>query len=306
MTQRTSAPPPPAPPEQPSRRVALSVLGGLGAALLGGACSDDAVGPTGGAGGAAAGGGGAGEGGAPAGGGGAGVGGEGGGGGGGGWATEGTIVMQGKDYGDPFAGGIGAPCVVYPTSTEGPCHAPSPTRQDVSEGHPGLPTRLELLVVDEACDPVPNAVVEIWHTDTGGVYSGDIDGNNDAFCNGGDEEAAASSRYRGIQTAGDDGRVTFDTNFPGWYAGRANHIHFRVTVGPTQSLVSQLFFDEALNQEIYDSQPSYMPTDNPGYRSNDADGVIQQANLSLDEVVVSHAKQADGALLAWKAITIAV
>lgn len=220
------------------------------------------------------------------------------------WATGGTSVLQGKDYGNPFESGVGPTCTVYKSSTKGPCHAPSPERKDVSEGYPGLPMRLELLVVDANCDPVPNASVEIWACDTHGVYSGDIDGNNDAFCTGGDTEAAAASWFRGIQTAGADGRVTFDANFPGWYGGRATHIHFTIRVGSQEYLTSQIFFDEALKEDIYNTQPEYEKTSGQGYQPNAGDMVLSESGLSLAEATCQTAKQSDGAMLAWKAITI--
>ena len=224
------------------------------------------------------------------------------------WASEGTSVLSGKDYGNPFADGIGTACTVYASATEGPCHATSDelVRKDISEGYPGLPTRLEFLLLDSDCNPLPGATLEIWHCDTLGVYSGDIDGGNDAMCTGGDAEAAAALWYRGIQTSGSDGRVTFDTNFPGWYASRATHIHFKVSVGSISGLVSQVFFEEALKSEIYDSQPNYQATSGAGYQPNAGDKVISEAGMSLDEVTMSVAKQEDGALLAWKAIVIAL
>lgn len=280
--------------ESKSRREALRLFGAL--ALIP-ACSDDSSG-TGGSGGGS--GGESASGGASAGG--AGTGGNA---ASGDWASAGTSVLAGKDYGDPFASGVGPTCTVYLSSTEGPCHAPSPTRQDVSEGYPGVPTRLELLIVDSDCNPVPNAEVEIWHCDTHGVYSGDIDGTNDDFCTGGDAEAAAASWYRGIQTAGTDGRVTFDTNFPGWYSGRATHIHFRVTVNGVQSLVSQLFFPEELKTDIYTNVANYDAPSGQGYVLNASDNVVSESGLSVDEVTLSTAQQSDGALLAWKAITVA-
>jgi protocatechuate 3,4-dioxygenase beta subunit len=195
---------------------------------------------------------------------------------------------------------------VFKSATGGPCHATSDklVRKDISEGYAGLPTRLEFLIVDSACNPVPNATLEIWHCDTFGVYSGDIDGNNDAMCTGGDAKAAAALWYRGIQTAGSDGRVTFDTNFPGWYASRATHIHFKVTVGTTEYLTSQLFIDESLKTEIYNSQPSYEATSGQGYQVNTGDKVITESMMTLSEVLMSTQQQSDGALLAWKAITI--
>ncbi len=279
-----------------TRRELLSLVGGLGAIAVLANCGDSTTSATGASGGAGGAGGNGGD------------GGDGGSGGssGGDWATEGTSVLQGKDYGNPFAAGVGTMCTVYKASTEGPCHATSDklVRKDISEGYPGLPTRLEFLIVDANCNPVPNATLEIWHCDTLGVYSGDIDGNNDAFCTGGDAEAAAAYWGRGIQTSGADGRVTFDTNFPGWYGGRATHIHFKVTVGAMQYIVSQVFFEEALKTEIYSSQPNYKQPTGAGYQLNATDNVVKEANLNLSDVVMSTQKQSDGALLAWKAIAI--
>jgi len=285
------------------RRDVLKLVGGIGAMAVLVHCGDGGSDASTGSGGSGASGGAGGNGGS---GGAGGSGGTGGSSGNGEWATDGTSVLTGKDYGNPFESGVGPTCNVYRSSTEGPCHATSDklVRKDVSEGYKGLPTRLEFLIVDQDCNPVPNATLEIWHCDTFGVYSGDIDGNNDAFCTGGDAEAAAALWYRGIQTAGADGRVTFDTNFPGWYGGRATHIHFKVSVGNTQYLVSQVFFDEALKTEIYNSQPNYVATNNPGYQLNATDKVIMESNLVMSEVTMSTAKQSDGAMLAWKAITI--
>lgn len=222
------------------------------------------------------------------------------------WASGGTSVLSGKDYGNPFASGVGATCTVYKSATLGPCHATSSllTRKDIAEGVTGLPTRLEFLLIDSSCNPIPNATLEIWHCSTAGVYSGDIDGSNDAMCTGGNAAAAAALWYRGIQTAGSDGRVTFDTNFPGWYGSRATHIHFQVSRGSTKSLVSQVFFDETLKSDIYNSQPTYVATSKSGYVLNANDKVIQEAGLTVSEALMQTSRQSDGALLAWKAIVV--
>jgi protocatechuate 3,4-dioxygenase beta subunit len=282
-----------------SRREMLRIVGGFGAMAALANCGDNTTSATSGSAGSAGNGG---EGGA------GGSGGNGGSGGSGAndWASEGTSVLDGKDYGNPFESGIGTPCNVFKASTGGPCHATSDKlfRKDVSEGFPGVPTRLEFLIVDANCNPVPNATLEIWHCDTYGVYSGDIDGNNDAFCTGGDPVAAAAYWGRGIQTGGADGRITFDTVFPGWYGGRATHIHFKVTVGGMTYIVSQVFFEEDLKTDIYSAQPNYEKPSGMGYRLNANDNVVTQAGLTLSEVVMSTKKQSDGALLAWKAITI--
>lgn len=296
-----------------SRRVALEMLGAFGAAITVG-CGGTGIG-TGGAGGE-------------------GTGGSGGTGGAGttststststttatstgGWATGDGAFFSGKDYGDPFASGVGNTCPTWKEATEGPCHSNTFHRQDVTEGYVGLPTRLELLVVDTNCDPVPDAIVEIWHCSPLGIYSAaptaegtsDIgyDSNqksdlNESFCTGNDAAGKAAGWFRGYQKAGADGRVTFDTIFPGWYPGRTIHIHFRVTVGTTSYVVSQLFFDDTLNDEILADHPTYSVNGQKD-TTNVNDNVVN-GGLALSEVVMSTAKQSDGSLLAWKAIAV--
>lgn len=54
----------------------------------------------------------------------------------------------------------------------GPCHDDmAPEREDVSEGKGGVPMRLGLRIVDEQCQPVTDANLDIWHCDSVGVYS---------------------------------------------------------------------------------------------------------------------------------------
>ncbi|MFT3768706.1 MAG: hypothetical protein QM820_24940 [Minicystis sp.] len=232
------------------------------------------------------------------------------------WATGDGSFFSGKDYGNPFASGVGDTCKVFKDSTAGPCHSNTYHQQDITEGQIGLPARLEFIVVDSGCNPVPDAIVEIWHCSALGVYSAapaaeassDIGYSsshfsdlNEGFCTGNDAEGKASSWFRGYQKAGADGRVTFDTLFPGWYMGRTIHIHFRVTVGSTVYVTSQVFFDDSLNNEIIADHASYN-TRGAKDTPNATDNVLQ--GLTLSEVVMSYAKQSDGALLAWKAIAI--
>ena len=111
-------------------------------------------------------------------------------------------------------------------------------RRDVTEGYPGQPMRLGLRVLDETCAPVPGAKVEIWHTDGSGDYSAFVDRG------GGKDEGPGTTFLRGTQTAGDDGIVEFLTIYPGWYSGRAVHIHLRVHLDDATVLTSQMFFDD--------------------------------------------------------------
>jgi protocatechuate 3,4-dioxygenase beta subunit len=213
------------------------------------------------------------------------------------WATGGTASMSGN-YADPFTAGIGTACTIYKASTLGPCHAATVDRMDISEAQAGLPVRLAFLVVNPSCQPVPGATVELWHTNPTGLYSGS-DASN--MCTTGDSAARASRWFRGIQTADANGRVDFNTCFPGWYSSRTIHIHFTVRAGGTEYLTSQLFFDDALNNDIISTHPSYS-TRGAKDTTNANDNVLRQSGLS--DFTFQTQKMDDGALLAWKALVI--
>jgi protocatechuate 3,4-dioxygenase beta subunit len=215
------------------------------------------------------------------------------------WATGGTAAMTAKDcYPDPFAGGVQS-CVLICGTTAGPCTADTMDREDVSEGLGGLPVRLALLIVDATtCMPVPGARVEIWHTQRTGVYSGNTP--NPGFCAGGDADAPNHLYFRGSRTADDDGRVDFDTCYPGWYPGRAIHIHFRVYLGDQATVTSQLFFDDALSEQIFASHPDYSEFGQPN-TTNDVDNVIGGED-DLSPYLLDVARMPDGAMLASKVI----
>ncbi|MBA3456244.1 MAG: protocatechuate 3,4-dioxygenase [Deltaproteobacteria bacterium] len=218
------------------------------------------------------------------------------------WAVGGTAAMTRKDcYPDPFSAAVASCPLVVCATTAGPCTATAPVREDVSEGYPGLPVRLALKIVSATtCAPVVGAVIEIWHTQVTGVYSGVTP--SPGFCSGGDADAPNHSYFRGKQTTDATGRVHFDTCFPGWYPGRAIHIHFRVTVGATSYLVSQLFFDTALTTEIFANHPTYQPEGQPNV-SNANDGVIGGGG-SIAQYLLDTQRMSDGAMLASKVIAL--
>lgn len=139
-----------------------------------------------------------------------------------------------------------ASCVLTPEMTEGPYYIDGEAvRSDITEGKPGTPLRLDLTVVDaDACTPIPGATVEVWHADATGNYSG--------FGN------TTSNRtfLRGIQTADDSGTVTFRTIYPGWYQGRAVHIHLKAHKGGGNEVhTTQLFFDESTSDAVFAASP---------------------------------------------------
>jgi protocatechuate 3,4-dioxygenase beta subunit len=219
------------------------------------------------------------------------------------WASGGTVAMTDKaTYPDPFTGALTA-CALVATTTEGPCTtATDLAREDVSEAWTGLPVRLALKVVDSACNPLVGATVKIWHTNALGSYSGQTPNNN--FCL---KSSAYSSMsfMRGVQTTSSTGTVFFDTCYPGWYPGRAIHIHFQIKMGTTSTRVSQLFFPEALTQQIFASHVDYKQYGQPDTK-NSNDNVLSFVPTSERErLMLTIARMTDGAMLASKLVTVA-
>lgn len=285
-------------PRTLTRRTALSMGAALvSAELLG--CGDDAsteAGPSAGGGGSGAGAGASSAGGS----GGIGAGGVATGGAGGspspgGWASGGTASMTDKDsYPDPFTEPLGSACTLTPAATLGPCYAETLEREDISEGQPGLPMRLAFLVVDTECNPVPGATVDVWHNNNEGLYSGD---DSVAMCTSNDPEALAARWFRGTQTTGPDGKAFFDSCFPGWYPGRAIHVHYQVRIGDQAYVTSQLFFPASRTEEIFATHPEYSSFGQPD-TPNSADGIY----FASGEAVTS--QLSDGALMASQVLVV--
>ncbi len=136
-------------------------------------------------------------------------------------------------------------CRVTPELTEGPFYVdPRLDRSDVTEGLPGMPVELALQVVDPDCAPLAGARVEIWQCDPLGVYSG-VGATPD------------TTFLRGAQDADADGVARFRTLYPGWYPGRAPHIHFKARIGGGRVLTSQLFFPDELSRAVYAAVSPY-------------------------------------------------
>ena len=136
----------------------------------------------------------------------------------------------------------GTTCPVTPEQTEGPFYFdPALVRQDIAEGKAGAPLRLRLqIVAAAACAPQQRARVDLWQCDAAGVYSGY------------DQERSAGQRWlRGTQYADADGVATFRTLYPGWYEGRAPHIHIKAWLPDGREVTSQLYFPDELSDAIY-------------------------------------------------------
>ena len=193
------------------------------------------------------------------------------------WLSGGTQAITAAVRGlNPFtAAGLAGSCRMTCEATIGPCHTLSPERSDVSDGWDGLPLHMQIRVVDERCEPVQGAIVEIWHTNHTGGYSGQIN----RMCNN-NQADLDKQFFRGYQRSDAQGIVRFDSCYPGWYRGRSVHVHFRVLQGnydPADSaaswLTSQLLFSDALNADVFGKAQLYKDKGLPD-TPLDTDGVV--------------------------------
>ncbi|MDQ3610544.1 MAG: intradiol ring-cleavage dioxygenase [Actinomycetota bacterium] len=178
-------------------------------------------------------------------------------------------------------------CTTSPEQTQGPYWFDVDSlRSDIREQRPGTVLQLALRVHDvSACSsggqarPVTDCVVEIWHCDAGGIYSGFESGSiraggvrsgvaaanrpgseatSDGSYASGDQEGATTddgTYLRGAQVADSNGIVQFTTVFPGWYPGRTPHIHLKVHLDRETVLTTQLYVEDEVATEVYAAAP---------------------------------------------------
>jgi protocatechuate 3,4-dioxygenase beta subunit len=141
-------------------------------------------------------------------------------------------------------------------------------RSDIREGRAGLSLTLAITVVNtsSACAPIPGAQVEIWQCDADGNYS--------------QYGTERSETYlRGIQTTDAGGRVTFTTIYPGWYQGRATHIHVEVSQNGRSIKTTQIAFPEDVTAAVYRTGVYLSSGQNPTTHARDgifSDGVSSE------------------------------
>lgn len=188
-----------------------------------------------------------------------------------------------------------------PQQTEGPYFVDGmPNRYDIrsdtSKGsvEQGIPLRLVIHVYDVdngSCVPLRGAKVDIWHANYQGVYSAVKDMGT-----------AQENFLRGYQVTDNNGTVHFTTIYPGWYEGRAIHIHDKVRTfnGSEKTLewTSQLYFNNSINEQVHKQSPY----DNHGppqttnerdmiYSGASTDGLIQKN--SGEQLMVNITKQGE-------------
>lgn len=131
----------------------------------------------------------------------------------------------------------------------------SDVRADTDTGvvQTGVLVTFTLTITDagDSCTPQQGVYVDLWHANREGAYS-DVSGS-------GNPDETGLNFLRGYQVTDANGQVTFTTIYPGWYAGRTTHLHYRVRTTLSDSsevnFTSQLFFAESVNNAVYATTP---------------------------------------------------
>ncbi|MEW1846436.1 intradiol ring-cleavage dioxygenase [Nonomuraea angiospora] len=210
-------------------------------------------------------------------------------------------------------------CKLTGATTQGPYYFDADKiRSDIREDKQGVRLRVAIKVQDsETCKPLGNAVVEIWHCDADGLYSGaeaaSTGGGGGNPPGGGAPPSGAPTgappsggpgngggdmadltptddkRYlRGAQVTNGDGIVEFTTIWPGWYRGRTIHIHAMVHFGNQRVLTTQLMFDEKLNSAVMAKSPYSEHAGRDTFNDDD--------NIYDDSMLMKITQQDDGYL----------
>jgi protocatechuate 3,4-dioxygenase beta subunit len=167
-----------------------------------------------------------------------------------------------------------------PQQTEGPYFVDgmpnrSDIRSDTSNGsvEQGIPLRLIIHVYDVdngSCVPLRGAKVDIWHANSQGIYSAVKDMGT-----------TEKNFLRGYQMTDNNGTVQFTTIYPGWYEGRAIHIHDKVRTlnGSEKTLewTAQLYFNNSINQQVHEQTP--YSNHGPPQTTNEEDMIYTGASM---------------------------
>lgn len=170
-----------------------------------------------------------------------------------------TVISCSKEDKDEFentttgdGSGMGD-CELSPRETAGPFPIKTPAelaRQNIIGNRSGVALLITLTVQDQSddCNPMEGVYVDLWHCDADGNYSQ----------YGGTQmqqtDYSSENFLRGRQTTDANGKVSFISIFPGWYSGRAPHIHIEVLDANENSIrVTQIAFPKDVCDTVYSS-----------------------------------------------------
>lgn len=181
-------------------------------------------------------------------------------------------------------------CIVRPELTEGPYYVDEelnrsdirsdPASGDVREGAALALAFAVSRIEGSACTAFGGATVDVWHCDALGVYSDVQDPSGSTL---------GQKFLRGYQVTDASGAAAFTTIYPGWYRGRAVHLHFKVRTDAGLEFTSQLFLDDALTDAVHAGDP-YAAKGQRDTRNAD-DGIFQGGG---DQLLLDARRAGDG------------
>ncbi|MBA0882181.1 dioxygenase family protein [Flavobacterium undicola] len=157
-----------------------------------------------------------------------------------------TDTTQATDTG----GSTSTTCSVTSSETAGPFPTKTPSSlvtANIVSDRTGVPFTINITIQNKnaSCAALAGAIVDIWHCDKDGYYS--------EYGGTGMQSADFTAVHflRGRQTTNTNGLVSFTSIFPGWYSGRATHIHVHIyNSAGTSLLVTQIAFPEGSGSAV--------------------------------------------------------
>jgi protocatechuate 3,4-dioxygenase beta subunit len=185
----------------------------------------------------------------------------------------------------PTGGSSATNCTVAPTETEGPFPTKIPSsyvRGDITDGRSGykLTANITITSASAGCAALAGALVDVWHCDAEGNYS-EYGGSGMQSTN-----YTGVHFLRGRQTTSAAGLVSFTSIFPGWYSGRATHIHVHVYNASGTSLkVTQIAFPEGTGTAL--AAVNGYAKGLSGYTYNKSDNVFSDDTAGIEIATVT-------------------
>lgn len=147
-----------------------------------------------------------------------------------------------KDDFDPNA------CETSPVEMAGPFPIKTPAelvQENIIGDRTGIPLIVKIIVenTNADCTLMEGAQVDLWQCDAHGNYS-EYSGQQEG-------DFTANNFLRGRQVTNTAGEASFVSIYPGWYPGRAPHLHVEILKDGTSLLVTQVAFPEDISEAVY-------------------------------------------------------
>lgn len=140
-------------------------------------------------------------------------------------------------------------CPQTPEEIVGPFPIKTPAdlvRENIIGNRSGIPLLIEFTIQNssDGCNPLSGVFVDLWQCDANGNYS--------EYADQIDGDFTSESFLRGRQTTDNNGKASFISVYPGWYPGRAPHLHVEILNSSGRSLLAtQIAFPENISNEVY-------------------------------------------------------